>query len=318
MILSGGNLALIDCIKVNADYESVLFRGRPGPVANHAIEFLAFYLQDLPLLTEVSYSPEYLERIRKVSGRNPRVTSKGKAINWWGPLKDPERERWLNSKITSARLSEEEGWSSARIMTKTALRNLRPDKELIIKDPFGMSGRGLISALPGAEVHLPNALPEELIVEPKLDRKFDFSHFVFPDGRMICYENLVDDRFQYRGTILEDTSLTTESLSFAHLIDDAEWEKFHKALSRIREFYGSDSLYGYSVDSFVYEENGVLRIYPLSEINARRTMGLLAYEFFREWGTDRRTALSLKKPLFPESVKLSPEDSFFDIYLSFE
>lgn len=310
-------MAAADCIRVNADYESVLFKGKSAPTANHAIEFLALYLQDLPVLSDIDYAPSYLDQVRNFSGRKPRVVKKGNALNWWGPLTRPDQEKWLNSKITSTKLAIGEGWSEAKILTKDQIRNLHVGTDLIVKDPFGMSGRGLVALQAGKEIHLPASLPDQLIVEPRLDRKFDFSHFVFPDGKVIAYENIVDERFQYRGTIIEKSGQSTEDLSFAGLISAREWEKFHHALRKIREHYGTDCPYGYSVDSFAYESDGELRIYPLSEINARRTMGLLSYEFFRMSGEDRRTSLSLKRPVFQESVKLSPEKAFFDIYLSY-
>lgn len=307
-----GKMDSIDCIKVNADYESVLFHGRPAPVANRALEFLAFYLQDLPVLTDVSYDQNYLLKVEELTGRKPHTVKKGHALNWWGPLTDLERERWLNSKITSTELSIAEGWTEAKIVTKAEAQKIRSEKEMIIKDPFGMSGRGLVTNSPDKEIHLPKALPEILIVEPKLNRKYDFSHFIFPDGRMIRYENIVDEKFQYRGTIIDKT------LSFSSLVAESEWKKFETALKRIRDFYSNVQPYGYSVDSFVYEEKGELKIYPLCEINARRTMGSLAYEFSNILGKERKSALSLKQPVFSNATKLSPEGSFFDIYFSCE
>lgn len=312
MILSGGKLGPIDCIKVNIDYESVLFRGKPSPVANHALEFLAFYLQDLPVLTDLTYDAAFCERIERISGRKVRTVKKGNAANWWGPLADPEHEKWLNSKITSTELAIAEGWTDAKIISKSEVKSLQLSRSMIVKDPFGMSGKGVINLSPMKDNHLPAFLPDQLIVESKHNRRFDFSHFVFPDGETIAYENIVDERFQYRGTIIDTT------LSFSPLISKAEWDKFNRALDRIREFYGEVQPFGYSVDSFVYEEGGELKIFPLCEINARRTMGFLAYEFAKLLGNGRKCALSLKQPIFTQSIKLSPDGAFFDVFFSHE
>jgi hypothetical protein len=306
-------MAETDCIRVNADYESVLFHGQQGSVAvNRAIEFLAFYLQDLPVLTSAEYTQEFFAHVKKISGRTPKIVRSGNAVNWWGPMTNPEKERWLNYKLTSAKLSIHEGWSQTRILHREEIEKLHPDEELLVKDPFSMSGKGIVALNPGQKIHLPNALQGELIVEPLLKRSHDFSHYVFPDGEVIRYENLVDERFQYRGTIIAD------ELSFAEEVEKAEWDQFETRLKKIIHHYGTDSLYGFSVDSFVYEKEGEFLIYPLCEVNARRTMGRVAWEFSRLLGKGRKTALSLKQPLFKDAIRLSPEGVLFEIYLSFE
>lgn len=312
-------MATVDCIKVNADYESVLFHGRPGPLAvNRALEFLPLYFQNLPVLTTHEYSSTFLEHVQQVSGREPRLTKTGNPLNWWGPLKDLERERWMNSKLTSAELSTKQGWSRTKILSRDEVMNLNITEELLVKDPFGMSGKGIVSLHPDKKVTLPGSMEGQLIVEPLLKRSHDFSHYVFPDGKIICYENIVDERFQYRGTILSPDDLTITSLSFYEHISPDSWKSFQKQLQEIREHYGDESAYGYSIDSFVYEENGEFKIYPLCEVNARRTMGSVAYEFMRLLGKGRKTALTLKSPYFKDFIKLSPEGVLFEIYLSFE
>lgn len=313
-------MATIDCIRVNADYESVLFHGRSGPpVMNQALEFLAFYLQDLSVQTSKEYDPGFLEKVRSLTGRNPQTTKNGNPRNWWGPLENPEREKWMNSKLTSFKLALSHGWTEGGIYSREELLKLHPEKPYLVKDPFNMSGKGIIPIRPGENNSLPAALTGELISEPLLNRKFDFSHFIFPDGRTICYENLVDDRFQYRGTLfssLED--FTISSLSFHDQVSSARWKEFLTRLEIITKHYGDPSPYGFSVDSFVYEKDGELFIHPLSEVNARRTMGLVAYELVKILGRGKRAALTLKKPHFKDAILLSPESVKFEIYLSFE
>lgn len=315
-----GKMVKVDCIRVNVDYESVLFHGRSGPpVMNQALEFLAFYLQDFPVLTTKKYSPEFLEKVRNLSGRNPATTGSGNARNWWGPLENPEREMWMNSKLTSFRLSLSQGWTEGGIYSRDQLLYLSLEVPSLIKDPFNMSGKGIIAVSPGENLSLPGALSGELILEPLLERKYDFSHFIFPDGKMICYENLVDEKFQYRGTRFPSMKdFTVQSLSFYKQLSPEKWEEFLSRLGTVRSHYGDPSPYGYSVDSFVYEKNGDLLIHPLCEVNARRTMGSVAFELAKKLGQGQEVALTLKKPLFKNSILLSPENVRFEIYLSFE
>ncbi len=313
-------MTAIDCIKVNADYESVLFYGKQGPPAiNEALEFFAFYLQDFPVLSIKTYNDEYLSHVRKLSGRNPSTVKMGKARNWWGPLTNPQKEKWMNSKLTSFELSLKEGWVKGNILGREEILKLDPAERLLVKDPFNMSGRGLIVLEPGKNVTLPASMSGQLIVEPLLKRTNDFSHFVFPDGKVICYENLVDEKFQYRGTLFSSlTDFTLESLSFFQNVPKAEWQNFENFLKIIRNHYGNDSEFGYSIDSFVYENGNQLKIFPLCEINARRTMGLMAFELVKILGRGKKAALTLKQPLFKDAIRLSPEGVRFDIYLSFE
>jgi hypothetical protein len=241
-------------------------------------------------------------------------------MNWWGPLTHPEKERWLNSKLTSFELSLREGWSSGAILPRETVLALEPEKKLLIKDPFNMSGKGMVILEPKKMVMLPQSMQGKLIVEPLLNRKKDFSHFIFPDGSVICYENLVDEKFQYRGTIFSDTkNFKADSLSFYSELSPEKWNNFYLQLEKIKSHYGNDAEYGYSVDSFVYEDDhGELQIFPLCEVNARRTMGLIAYELTKVLAPGTKSALTLKVPLLKNAIKLSPENVRFEIYLSFE
>ncbi len=286
---------------------------------NEALEFFAFYLQDLPLLSNKTYGQDYLDSIRKLTARKPTVVKSGKSRNWWGPLENPERERWMNSKLTSFELSIREGWGQGNILTREELLTIRPAEKLFVKDPFNMSGKGLIVLEPEKPVTLPTSLSGKLILEPLLNRTRDFSHFVFPDGNVICYENLVDEKFQYRGTLFSSlTDFSPESLSFYEEVSQDEWQRFQRSLEIIRHHYGNEAAFGYSIDSFVHVENGENKIFPLSEINARRTMGLMAYELVKILGRGKKAALTLKQPFFKDVIKLSPDDVRFDIFLSFE
>lgn len=312
-----GKMTAIDCIKVNADYESVLFHGKQGPaVMNEALEFLAFYLQDLPVLTDKDYTPEFFSHVESLTGRKPRTVRKGMARNWWGPLENPEKERWMNSKLTSFEFALQNDWVKGSVLSREEVLKLTPGMKLLVKDPFNMSGKGLVVIEPGKPVHLPQAMSGKLIVEPLLKRTKDFSHFVFPDGTKICYENLVDERFQYRGTLF--SSLSDFSLKSLSFYEELDWSGFETVIQLIRQHYGTETPYGYSIDSFVYEEGGEKKIFPLCEVNARRTMGLVAYELVKTLGRGTRGALTLREPLFKDAIKLSPEGVRFDMYLSFE
>lgn len=309
-----------DCLKVNADYESVLFHGKPGPVImNQSLEYLPFFLEELPVLTSKSYTQEYADFVESVSGRKLRTVEKGNSLNWWGPLLNLPKERELNSKITSFNLALKNGWTKGQIVSRKDLLEKAFPEKVLVKDPFGMSGKGLEVLEPG-EKFRKNGNPDDLfLVEPLLERSFDFSHYVFPDGRIIAYENIVDERFQYRGTRfphVQNPGLT--SLSFYPDVSQTEWETFQTRLQKIVSHFGSGHRTGYSIDSFIYLEDGEFRIHALSEINARRTMGLTAWELCSRYHEDETAgSLTLNAKEGKRSLKLSPEGVRFDLYLNF-
>jgi hypothetical protein len=281
-------------IRVNADYESVLFQNKQLPVVNETLEPLALFLSTTPIITKKIYSEEFLEYVEDLTERKPVLKKEGPSENWWGPLKDLELERKLNSKVMSAELIRNEGWCPDTHIVQS-LDNL-PDlkgKIYLAKNPFGMSGQNFCRVEEGRLENLERMLKNgPVIIEPLLDRVYDFSHYIFANGIKIAYQNIVDEKFQYKGTHFTDyTQPLVEGFPFYSEIDEKEWELFRNRLETIIEIYQSSELAtGFSIDSFVYREDGKLRIRELSEVNYRRTMGQVAFELslrfggLRKWG----------------------------------
>lgn len=314
----------MSAIKVNADYESVLFFNKSLPVVNEAIEFLAMYLVPKPIITSKQYSKEFLDHVESFTGHRPELKKEGKCENWWGPLTHPELEKELNSKVKSARFNKDS-------YVVTSLNDLPDlDRTYLAKNPFGMSGQNFAmvekNRLENLEVMLKKG---PVVLEPFFNRKHDFSYYVFPNGVSICYENIVDNKFQYKGTIFKDyTNPVIQNLRFYTKVD---WSEFY--LDKIISEYKTNLPTGFSIDSFVYEENG-LHIRSLSEVNYRRTMGQTAFELavrfggVRKWAAflickSRNNFLETKKKLLPIEwepdtsrgvILLSPGDTRFDMF----
>lgn len=313
-------------IRVNADYEISLFEGKEAPqIINHSLEFLALFLEERPLASTRKYSDEYLSYIEKVTGRKPSVVSTNDAENWWGSLKEKALESKLNSKVFSAALSEE-----CQVIDSPDQMNLEDGKKYLGKNPFGMSGQNIIVFDKNhlSEIELALKKTGKIIVEPFYDRYKDFSHYVFPDGKSICYENIVDNRFQYKGTIFRDlTSPSLESLKFYNEVDAEEWKKFQASFIRISQAMISEgATSGYSIDSFCYKENNKIHVRALCEINYRKTMGLMAWMLAQKFASDKKWAmLILGKSLksgkriteISECLHLSPGDTRFEMFFLF-
>lgn len=276
-------------LKLNADYESELFYGKPSLLINQSMEFFIFFLTDRPLYTHKKYAQDYLDYIEEKTGRKPIVQSHGSFENWWGLLKNIEQEKWWNSKITSTELSQKWLKNTLVIYSEEELPELTGT--MLIKDPFGMSGQ---------KFQLSHSKPViknfPVIIEPLLKRKYDFAQYVFPDGKIIAYQNLVDEKFQYKGTIFNGEA-TLENLSFYTEVDSSEWKTYQEQTKEIVAHYSRyPNEIGYSIDSFVYEEEGKLKIRALSEVNYRRTMGRMAYELKEKYTQSPWASLQLLKP----------------------
>ena len=322
-------------LKVNADYEVELFHQNLAPPAiNQSIEFLLFFLESRPLFSVKKYSAEYLHYVEKLTGHAPQIVNKGPFDNYWGSLKNIEVERWWNSKLTSTELIIQKGWCTDTLIIRREddLKRINPNRDLLLKDPYGMSGqkfhllRFAISLKERQEVLEKSLRNKPFIIEPYFNRKYDFSQYIFPDGKVIAYQNEVDEKFQYKGTVFNSVHSTfLEDLTFYSQLTEAKWAHFKDQTQQIIEFYSvHPNELGYSIDSFIYEENGELNIRVMSEINYRRTMGRMTYELSQKYAANKSwTALLMAKssgnPLWKilagrdGVMVLSPGDSRFEI-----
>ncbi len=319
-------------IRVNADYELALFTGKAGArIINESIEFLALFLDERPLYSQKSYAPEYLRHVENLTQRVPRVTSKGPFENWWGQLVDLPKERLLNSKEIIAPFSPE-----TTLVSVPADFRPQPGTQYLLKSPHGMSGQNFHIWNPETPLETLSSMLErsgKLIAEPLLPRHRDFSHYVLSPREVICYQNLVDDRFQYRGTLfsnLQDPAVS--SLSFYSEVRPQSWEQFQAAFEQIRSFVADRGIGGgYCVDSFSFFRDGKIFLRTITEINYRKTMGLIAWLLSQRLaGTETWSLFFLVRPpklpdVFghinsrvrevPGLFYLSPGDTRFEVFL---
>ena len=318
--------------KVNGDYEQVLFYAEQGSSAvSLTLECLVLFLEDRPLLTKKKYSSEYLSYVESVIGKKPNFASGDSFENWWGRLQDYDLERFLNSKITSSEINLKYDWCPGLKIIWSAEDLDHYPGALIFKNPYGMSGQKFKFFRDGASFEeqlewVSRSLSHgDLIREPHLKRTHDFSHYVFSDGAVIAYQNMIDEQGQYRGTLFQDHHRPIiESLSF---YDQVDWTQFREQFEIIKQEYASPI--EYSVDSFVYREAEVLKIRALCEVNARRTMGRVAYDLSRKFAASAKWTYffmtksqgdfkSMRKKLEPllknGLMILTPGDTRFEMF----
>lgn len=206
------------------------------------------------------------------------------------PLPDLETVVRINSKIYSNRLLAKIGEkcygtevNSAAEMEAAGNRLLKRGPYLL-KDPFGVSGKG--NLLIDSEAmqrriaeHLhkqeDSRLRSQFLLEPLLPKKTDFSsHWLIrEDGEkeFISVQRMMNHQQNYSGSIQADEA-------FIHLLKNAGYfSVMEKALRLLAE----DGYHGFvCFDSMILEDGEVVSIV---EINARKSMGLINAHLDKCW-----------------------------------
>jgi len=320
--------------RVNADYESELFHpGFSSKKVNEFLEFLVLFLEDRPLFSQKKYTSSYLKYVESITKRKPEIVSYGEYDNWWGILQDRELEKKLNSKMTSfeVRKSLIPLTNSFLISNRDDLFELSVKFPLLAKSLAGMSGRGHKVFDQRSELESYSQFP--YLLEPLKKRIKDFSAYVSEDKKVIFYENFIDHKFQYKGSLFRNHfDPTLENLSFFEEVDLEEWKKYQENLTTIMSYYNSFKLtQGYSIDSFVYEDDSKKMIYPLCEVNYRKTMGYVCYSLAKKYAAQYPWCLFLLKNIksslaemifskikeLKNVILLSPADVRFQMFFLF-
>jgi hypothetical protein len=164
------------------------------------------------------------------------------------------------------------------------------DRSWLFKSDQGFSGKGHSVLGPdGPFDQLANfAFP--VVGEPLEKRVDDFSIFLSPYKKLkIFYRNMIDQRFQYKGTVIKSTLINDgnaflESLGLSNEASQRFLTTLKLIESRLPGFVSKmapNTVWGGSIDSFTYENGGRLQAHPGCEFNFRRTMGLVSYLLWR-------------------------------------
>jgi hypothetical protein len=232
---------------------------------NQEFEYFLLWLESEALYTQKVYDLNYIDFIKQF--KTVIIENDKSQIKLWcSEIWDKEKQRLENSKIKSA----EFGIANKLNHPKTKIIQSHDEVcegDFIYKEEYGVSGVGTWK-----KSTLPKRVSYPLIKDPLLKRTFDFSTLI--DGeKQIVYQNHIDNSFQYKGT--------TVGLKF----DYFEWyPEYLENIKIIKKHY--ESIKGpWSIDSFLYQEDNIEKVYCLSEVNARKTMGYIT--------------LKLKESLFP-------------------
>lgn len=263
-------------LRFNADFEERLSGKPPRPQLNATLEFFAFWLTNRPVLVHREYPSKYLDHIHSQTGSRPVVVTSGDAEDWWGQSKPEDLMRSLNSKTEFLRWCQEHWPMQARVCENLeAIRACVLEGTYLIKASDGMSGRGHQRVTPAELPQLIFRWKDPVVVEPLFRRTRDVSAlWIAEENRFIYYANEIDQRFQWRGSLLHRPTVADPPSG------TGDWSL------RLEELQRSVAARGYtgpfSVDAFFYGEEGNEHFHPGSEMNPRKTMGWLAYQFAKE------------------------------------
>lgn len=326
---------------VDLDYESYLFDPNHNPNsaaslrARREFEYVYFLVQKLPsrLKNVRDYSSVYLDGLKKLGFVIPVLDPLSKdAFPWWGHHHDLEIEKKLNSKLTSSQIAQENNWGFAHGKWVQNFQEIivhcekHPQfNEWLLKHPHSFSGIGHQSFEVNNLDESKLKLQGTLLLEPKYKRVFDLgTTFLVNEGEIedsFMVENYNSSRGAFRG------GMSARSISeFKKTIlekYDFDLTELQKDLGDIAEIYlslGAQS--NIQIDSFIYEENGVLKAYPLVEVNYRKTMGLVLNALAEkcgehgpvEWIIQNQKEMD-EKGVPQNGIQLSPDGNQFTSFL---
>lgn len=306
-------------LRFNVDFEEVL-SGRPArPHLIATLEFFAFWVTSDRVLIHRDYSSRYLDYVTAFTGHKIEITKNDVAIDWWADTKNLPLMRELSSKTEFLKW-----WQKRWLLEATVCENTQEVERALaegwylVKKSDGMSGRGHIkvkcddlSALSRIDWKTP------VVVEPLYDRISDVSAlWIAEESRFIYYQNSIDQRFQWRGSILNSATFNIAPE------DSGNWVKHLSDLQKdvsARGYLGS-----FSVDAFFYMKDGQRVFHPGSEMNPRKTMGWLAYQLWKKEKTQffklamhpcvLKSEDWIRMSQSPSARLLSPEDNMFVWY----
>lgn len=333
--------------RVDLDYESYLFDSKYLENSEKYLKIIrefeyVFFLinqEKCILKNSKNYSKNYLKKLENLSFIIPKLDPYAtNEIAWWGNRHDYFLEQKLNSKITSATIALKNGWgfSKGAIVENIneVIKHIEKYQEVetwILKSPYGFSGSGFyqFNSRNLNKFILEKVLNEQRLLEPFHERVFDIgSTLIIQDKKIKRYfmvENFNSVMGSFRGGAACKDPLNFKNYIFKKY--NFSLDELEKIILTVGEEYLKLGATGnLQIDSFIYLENNELKLYPLVEVNYRKTMGLviqsLADKFLEssriEWiiktKKEIKEDLGFYDPSF-DLTRLSPDDSYFSSYL---
>jgi hypothetical protein len=277
------------CDLVNIDFEFFLFEKELHPSKknlklNKEFEYIYFFSSDLnsTLCPFRNYPSDYLNYLVSLGIQLPKMDCSGPKRNWWGNYDDINLARFLNSKITSTNIANDHGLNPPGIRIINSLEEIPVHLEQfsfqkwIIRNPFGMAGTGSIifdkDEFESNKTFITKQLEKHpVILAPFFQRLMDLG-FIFENESYSVTWNLNSKTGGFKGGIVfENNDGLAKFIRENFQINFEDILETEKKISEIYNHLGNKDII--QIDSFIYNENNLVKFYPLVEVNARKSMG---------------------------------------------
>lgn len=333
--------------RVDLDYESFLFDPNyieDSPASQKIIrefEYIFFLVnQESCAIKNVrNYDKNYLNKLKALNFVIPELKPNAtNAVSWWGNRHDYKTEQILNSKITSATLALKNNWGffqGALVKNTTEIEEhlqKHPEyKNWIIKRPHGFSGIGHYQFKSDTvnKFILDKILVGEVLLEPLYNRVFDIgTTFIVEEGqikRQFMVENNNSSNGGFKGGVgASSVNKFKKYISEKYSYSLADLESTTQSIAQT--YLDLGAVNNIQIDSFIYSENDELKLYPLVEVNYRKTMGLVIQTLADKypdcdaitWYVKSLKEINDEKDFYTingEMTRLSPEGTHFMSYL---
>lgn len=324
--------------KVDLDYEASLFDPayQEDSSASRKIirefEYVFFLVEKEKSILKnyKDYDKIYLEHLKKLGFTIPDFNPAAKDfVHWWGHHHNSDIERTLNSKLTSAKMASEKGFGfhEGAIVNnqEEVLAHLKkfPDKETwLLKRPYSFSGIGhyQFQATNPDTVTIGKILSGPCLLEPVYERVFDIgTTFVINDAKIeksFMVENFNTEKGRFSGGAgAPDVGKFKKYILEKYQFDLGELESITAQIAE--EYLKLGAVSNVQIDSFVYRENGELKLYPLVEVNYRKTMGVVIQALAEKFGSVVEWIIQPATQPMPDQSewkKISPEGNHFQSF----
>jgi hypothetical protein len=239
-------------------------------------EYLIWWLGHPVIHSKKYYSADYHEYLSQFKIQAQQVLDQSPLPFW---AKDPMnfKQRVLNSKRENSKILNELKVNSHPFLVPNSMQELDVfQAPMWIRDEFSFSGSGTLAIREKSDLlyfksKLRNKL-EKIVVAPLLKPQEEFGVLVDKSGNYTVHRNIIDHAGQYKGSAFErdfESSLPAP---------------LHAKINRIIEAYHPQAFDHWGIDFFKYS-NGE---YHFSEMNHRKTMGLMGRLLWQKYFTDEK------------------------------
>ncbi|GAB4013759.1 MAG: hypothetical protein Fur0010_10980 [Bdellovibrio sp.] len=266
------------------DFEQKLFsKNTDSSKSSEEFDYLILWLESEGLISSFKFENEYLNYLGAFLGHKPQVlTDSPEKKLWWGSTLDLEKSRKLNSKIFSLEIAKKFNISHPLAIVISSIEEIKihiknnPEIEKwVLKNPYLYSGIGNQVFESGKNPKLQTG--ELYILEPWLKRTMDVGITFLKDQDFDQYFgvlNLNDQMGRFKGALIQ--SKLPEVNEIASVLGPI--------INELKLMEPEDNL---QIDNFYYLENGERKLYPLVEINCRKTMGYVTWKLWKKFADQK-------------------------------